>query len=94
MARARVTDFERDLDQAPGGFADELLCTDDTLSRNELQRRHPRCVLEHTGKVEGTQVHQFGQSLYGNVLSEILVHVILNFAELPNRQATTEVGLL
>jgi hypothetical protein len=46
MARTRVADFERDLNEAPGGFADELLCTDDTLSRNELQRRRPRCVVD------------------------------------------------
>src|SRR5271166_4034829 len=57
MARARVADFERDLDEAPGGFADELLCTDYALSRDELQWRHPRCLLEHTGKVEGTEFH-------------------------------------
>jgi hypothetical protein len=44
MARARVADFERDLDEAPGGFADELLSADDTLSRDELQRRPPRCL--------------------------------------------------
>jgi hypothetical protein len=44
--------------------------------------------------VEGTQIHQFGQSLYGTVLSEMLAHVILNLAELPNRQAAMEIGLL
>jgi len=37
MARTRVADFERDLNEAPGGFADELLCTDDTLWQYERQ---------------------------------------------------------
>jgi hypothetical protein len=37
MARTRVADFERDLNEAPGGFADELLCTDNTLWQYERQ---------------------------------------------------------
>ena len=81
MARTRVADFERDLDEAPGGFADELLCTDDTLSRNELQRRHPRCVLEHTGKMEGAEFHQLGQRLDGNAFCEVRTHVVFDLAQ-------------
>src|SRR6266436_10377240 len=57
-AWARVSDFERNLDEAAGGFTDELLCAGDPFSRHELQRRHPRRMLEHPGKMEGTQVHQ------------------------------------
>ena len=59
-AWARVADFERNLDEVAGGFTDELLCAGDPFSRHELQRRHPRRMLEHPGKMEGTQVHQLG----------------------------------
>src|SRR5271165_2551882 len=52
MARARVADFERDLDETPGGFADEFLSANDTLSLDELQWRHSRDLLEHARKVE------------------------------------------
>src|SRR5258707_15535120 len=38
MARARVADFERDLDQAPRGFADELLCARSTAGEKGFQR--------------------------------------------------------
>ena len=51
-ARARIADFERNLDKAAGGFTDELLCAGDPLPRHELQRRHSRCLLEHTRKME------------------------------------------
>jgi hypothetical protein len=47
-AWARVADFKRKLDEAAGGFADELLCAGDPLSGHELQRRHSRCLLKHT----------------------------------------------
>jgi hypothetical protein len=52
MARARVANFERDLDETPGGFADKLLSANNTLSLDELQWRHPRDLLEHPRKVE------------------------------------------
>lgn len=81
MARARVADFERDLYEAAGGFADQLLCADDTLSRHELQRRHPRCVLEHTGKVEATECHQLGQRLDGNAFCEVRTDIVFDLAE-------------
>ena len=81
MARTSVADFERDLDQAPRGFADELLCADDTLSRDELQRRHPSCPLEHTGKVEGTEFHQLSQRLDGNAFREVRTHIVFDLAQ-------------
>ena len=37
MARARVADFECDLDETSGGFTDELLSANDTLTLDELQ---------------------------------------------------------
>jgi hypothetical protein len=52
MARARVADFERDFDEAAGGFADQLLSLQHALSDHELQRRHPRGLLEHAGEME------------------------------------------
>ena len=51
MARARVADFERDFDEAAGGFADQLLSLQHALSDHELQRRHPRGLLEHAGEM-------------------------------------------
>ena len=38
MAGTRVADFERNLDEAAGGFADELLSAGDPLARDKLQR--------------------------------------------------------
>src|SRR5258708_18603370 len=63
MARARVADFECDFDEAAGWFADELLSADDTLSRDELQRCHPRGLLEHAGAVEMAQLRQLSPRL-------------------------------
>jgi NAD(P)-dependent dehydrogenase (short-subunit alcohol dehydrogenase family) len=54
MAGACVADFEPNLDEAARGFADELLGADDPLARDELQRRHPGCLLEDTREMEGT----------------------------------------
>src|SRR5882724_10379291 len=42
-----IADFERDFDQAAGCFADQLLRLQHALSGHELQRRHPRGLLEH-----------------------------------------------
>src|SRR5947208_17124291 len=61
IARAGIADLEPDFDEAPRGLTNKLLATGDPLSRHELQRRHSRCLLEYTGKVEGAQVHQLGQ---------------------------------
>ena len=72
MARTRVANLQRNFDEAAGRFADQSLCAGDPLSGNELQRRHPCCLLEHTGKVEGAEFHQIGQRLDGNVPSEML----------------------
>jgi len=44
MARARVADFECDLDETSGGFADELLSANDTLSLDELRTAQDRLV--------------------------------------------------
>ena len=44
---------KRDLDETLGGFADELLSANYTLSHAELQRRHPRDLLEHPRKWNG-----------------------------------------
>jgi len=39
------------------------------------------------GKVRGTQFHQFGETIYRNLLREVLGDVILYFPELANGQA-------
>src|SRR5271165_3295507 len=93
MARARVSDFESNLDDAARRFADELLGASDPLSPNELQRRHPRCLFEDARKVERTKFHQSGQCLDRNVLSEPLAYVVLHFAKLSDRQTAAEVAL-
>ena len=54
----------------------------------------PVACLNTREKWKGLKLHQFGQRLDGDLLSEMLAHVILHFAELPNGQATVEVGLL
>src|SRR6516165_8268802 len=91
MAWACVSDFERYLDEAARGFADQLLCAGDPFSLHKLQRRHPRCLFEHTGKVEGAQLHQVGQRLDRNVLSETFAHIVIHLSKLPNRQTAAEV---
>src|SRR5260370_19045506 len=53
MARVRVADFQRDLNEAARGFADELLRVQHARAGHELMRRHARGLLEHSGKVEG-----------------------------------------
>ena len=42
MAWTSVADFERDFDEAAGGFPDQLLSLQHALSDPELQRRHRR----------------------------------------------------
>ena len=45
MARIRVADFERDFDEAAGGFPDQLLCLQHALADHELMRRLPMACL-------------------------------------------------
>jgi hypothetical protein len=85
MARAGVANFECNLDEASRGFTDELLCAGNPFSLHKLQWGHSGCLLKHTAKVEGAQFHQLGRCLDGDILSEALAHIILHFAELPNR---------
>ena len=63
MAWTSVADFERDFDEAAGCFADQLLSLQHALSDHELQRRHPRGLLEHAGEMERAQLRQLSQRL-------------------------------
>src|ERR1700680_1665333 len=63
MARTSVADFDRDFDEAAGCFADQLLRLQHALSRHELQRRHPRGLLEHAREMERTQLRQLSERL-------------------------------
>jgi hypothetical protein len=63
MAWTSVADFERDFDEAAGGFADQLLSLQHPLSGHELQRRYPRGLLEHAREMERAQLRQLCQCL-------------------------------
>jgi hypothetical protein len=52
MARTRVADFKCDLGDAPGGFADELLSANDTLSLDELQWGRCQPIPRHSNSAE------------------------------------------
>ena len=75
MARARVPDFEPNLDNAARRFADELLGAANTLPDDKLQRGHARRLFEHTEEVKRTEFHERSQRLDGDVLREVLAHV-------------------
>src|SRR5206468_8928770 len=61
MARARIADIQRDLNQAARGFPDELLCVRDPFARHELQWRHTGGLLEHMKEMEWAEFHEFSQ---------------------------------
>src|SRR5689334_17766989 len=63
MAWAGVANVEAHIDKAARGFTNQLLGARDSLSRDELQRSHAGRLLEHMGKVRGTQFHQFSESV-------------------------------
>jgi hypothetical protein len=66
MAWISVADFERDFDEAAGGFPNQSACLQHALSDHELQWRYPRGLLEHAAEMEGAQVCQFCQHFDGN----------------------------
>src|SRR4051812_23881358 len=51
MARAGVTNFETDIYEAAGSFADELLGARDALAGYEVKGSHAGGLLEDVGKV-------------------------------------------
>src|SRR6266496_4438401 len=80
MAGTRVPNVEGDLDEAARGFANELLCARDPLPRHELERRHPRALLKHARKMERAEFDDLGQFIDGNLLGELVAHIVLHFA--------------
>ena len=81
MAWTSVADFERDFDKATGCLADQLLGFQHALSDHELQRRHPRGLLEHAREMERAQFRQFSQLLNRNALCQVLTDKVLDLAE-------------
>jgi hypothetical protein len=87
MAGAAVADFKPDIDETARSFADQLLGTGNSLARDELQWSHASRFLENMGKMRRAQFNEFSQPFNSNFLCEVLGDVILDFAELTNREA-------
>ena len=88
MARVCITDLQGDLDQAARRLTDHLLGAGDSLARDELQRRHPGCLLEHAREMKRAEFHQLGQCFDGYLVGELLADVVGDFTKLANRQPT------
>jgi hypothetical protein len=70
MARARVADFERNLDETPGGFADELLISAHAKHRCASASSRPKKSIIHFHLVNLAWIHSFQRKeldLFGGV---------------------------
>ena len=88
VARAAVADLQTDIDKTARRFTNQLLSASDALPRHELQRRHARRLLEHVSKMRRTEFDQSRQPFHRDFFSQMRGDVILDFAEVMNRQTS------